>query len=466
MRMSTITTPAAAARQELGASFAGELIGPDDAGYDEARTLYNAMIDKRPGLIARPADTAGVARIVAFAREHGLALAVHGGGHNGPGFGSVDDGVVCDLSLLRAITVDPEARTVDVGGGATWGEVDRATHEHGLATVSGIISTTGVGGLTLGGGHGHLSRKHGLTIDNLVEADVVLADGRTVRASADENPDLFWALRGGGGNFGVVTRFRYRLHPVSTVIAGPTFWPVEQAREVLRAYADFLPQAPRELNGFFAFHTVPPAPLFPEELHLRKICGVVWCFLGTAEEAEQLLAPMLEVGTPLLHAPGEVPYPALQGLFDELYAPGLQWYWRGDFVRDLPEEAIEQHARFGEEMPTLHSTMHLYPIDGAVHDVEPDDTAWAYRDVTWSAVFAGVDPDPANVDAIRRWSVGYQEATHPYSAGGAYVNFMMDEGEKRVRATYGPNYDRLTRVKAAYDPENVFRVNQNIRTVA
>ena len=464
--MSTTTTPATAARQELGASFAGELIGPDDAGYDEARTLYNAMIDKRPALSARPADSAGVARIVAFARAHGLALAVHGGGHNGPGFGSVDDGVVCDLSLLREITVDPEGRTVDVGGGATWGEVDRATHEHGLATVSGIISTTGVGGLTLGGGHGHLSRKHGLTIDNLVEADVVLADGRTVRASADENQDLFWALRGGGGNFGVVTRFRYRLHPVSTVIAGPTFWPVEQAREVLRAYADFLPQAPRELNGFFAFHTVPPAPLFPEELHLRKICGVVWCFLGSAEEAERLLAPMLEVGTPLLHAPGEVPYPALQGLFDDLYAPGLQWYWRGDFVRTLPEEAIEQHARFGEEMPTLHSTMHLYPIDGAVHDVAPDDTAWAYRDVTWSAVFAGVDPDPANVDAIRRWSVGYQEATHPYSAGGAYVNFMMDEGQKRVRATYGPNYERLTRVKAAYDPENVFRVNQNILPAA
>ncbi|HEU0336798.1 MAG TPA: FAD-binding oxidoreductase [Gaiellaceae bacterium] len=464
--MSNITTAATAARQELGASFAGELIGPDDAGYDEARTLYNAMIDKRPALIARPADAAGVARIVAFAREHGLALAVHGGGHNGPGFGSVDDGVVCDLSLLREIAVDPAARTVDVGGGATWGEVDRATHEHGLATVSGIISTTGVGGLTLGGGHGHLSRKHGLTIDNLVEADVVLADGHTVRASADENPDLFWALRGGGGNFGVVTRFRYRLHPVTTVIAGPTFWPVEQAREVLRAYAEFLPQAPRELNGFFAFHIVPPAPLFPEELHLRKVCGVVWCFLGTAAEAAKLLAPMLEVGTPLLHGPGEVPYPALQGLFDDLYAPGLQWYWRGDFVRDLPEEAIEQHACFGEEIPTLHSLMHLYPIDGAVHDVGREDTAWAYRDVTWSAVFAGVDPDPANADAIRRWSVGYQEATHPYSAGGAYINFMMDEGEKRVRATYGPNYERLTRVKAAYDPDNVFRVNQNIRPAA
>jgi FAD/FMN-containing dehydrogenase len=463
--MSTITTPASAARQEL-ASFAGELIGPDDPGYDEARTLYNAMIDKRPALIARPADAAGVAEVVGFARKHGLALAIHGGGHNGPGFGSVDDGVVCDLSLLRAIAVDQAARTVDVAGGATWGEVDRATHEHALATVSGIISTTGVGGLTLGGGHGHLSRKHGLTIDNLVEADVVLASGDTVRASADENADLFWALRGGGGNFGVVTRFRYRLHPVSTVVAGPTFWPVEQSREVLRAYAEFLPQAPRELNGFFAYHTVPPAPLFPEELHLRKICGVVWCFLGTVEEAEELLAPMLEVGTPLLHAPGEVPYPALQGLFDELYAPGLQWYWRGDFVRDLPEEAIEQHARFGEAMPTLHSTMHLYPIDGAVHDVGRDDTAWAYRDVTWSAVFAGVDPDPANADAIRRWSVGYQEATHPYSAGGAYVNFMMDEGEGRVRATYGPNYERLSRVKAAYDPDNVFRVNQNIRPAA
>jgi FAD/FMN-containing dehydrogenase len=464
--MSTVTTPAAAAKRELAGTFEGQLIAPEDAGYDEARSLYNAMIDKRPALIARPTNAAAVARVVAFAREHGLALAIHGGGHNGPGFGSVDDGVVCDLSLLREITVDPDGRTVDVGGGSTWGEVDRATHEHGLATVSGIISTTGVGGLTLGGGHGHLSRKHGLTIDNLLEADVVLANGDQVRASSEENADLFWALRGGGGNFGVVTRFRYRLHPVSTVIAGPTFWAVEESREVLRVYADLLPQAPRELNGFFAYHTVPPAPLFPEELHLRKICGVVWCYLGTLEEAERAVAPFLEVGTPLLHALSEVPYPALQGLFDELYAPGLQWYWRGDFVRDIPEEAIEQHHRFGAAMPTMHSTMHLYPIDGAVHDVGAGDTAWAYRDVTWSAVFAGVDPDPANVEAIRRWSVGYQEAIHPYSAGGAYINFMMDEGQSRVRATYGGNYERLAQVKRTYDPENVFRVNQNIAPAA
>ena len=460
--MSAVTTTARAVREQLGRAFRGELIGPEDPGYDGARSLYNAMIDKRPALIARPADAGEVPRVVRLAREHGLPLAVHGGGHNGPGLGSVDDGVVCDLSAIRGVAVDPEARTADVGGGATWGEVDRATHEHGLATVSGIISTTGVGGLTLGGGHGYLSRKHGLTIDNLVEADVVLASGDVVRASATEEPDLFWALRGGGGNFGVVTRFRYGLHPVSTVVAGPTFWPVEQSRDVLRAYADFLPRAPRELNGFFAYHTVPPAPLFPEELHLRKICGVVWCYLGAPEEAERLIAPLLEVGTPVLHALGEVPYPDLQGLFDELYAPGLQWYWRGDFVRDLPDEAIEQHARFGEAMPTLHSTMHLYPIDGAVHDVSPAETAWAHRDVTWSAVFAGVDPDPANVDAIRRWSIGYQEATHPYSAGAAYVNFMMEEGSGRVQATYGPNYERLARVKAAYDPENVFRVNQNV----
>jgi FAD/FMN-containing dehydrogenase len=464
--MSTMTTPAAAARAKLG-GFAGQLIGPEDADYDEARALYNAMIDKRPALIARPVDAAEVARVVGFAREQGLALAIHGGGHNGPGFGSVDDGVVCDLSLLREITVDPAARTVDVGGGCTWGEVDRATHEHGLATVSGIISTTGVGGLTLGGGHGHLSRKHGLTIDNLLEADVVLANGDIVRASADESPDLFWALRGGGGNFGVVTRFRYRLHPVSTVIAGPTFWPVEQSREVLRAYAEFLPKAPRELNGFFAYATVPPAPLFPEELHLRKICGVVWCYVGSLEDAEREIAPLLEqLETPILHAPGEVPYPALQGLFDELYAPGMQWYWRGDFVRELPEEAIEQHARFGEALPTMHSTMHLYPIDGAVHDVGAGDTAWAYRDVTWSAVFVGVDPDPGKADEIRRWTVDYQEATHPYSAGGAYINFMMDEGQSRVQATYGANYERLARIKGQYDPENVFRVNQNVRPAA
>jgi FAD/FMN-containing dehydrogenase len=461
--MSSVTTPALAAQQELS-GFEGRLIGPQDGDYEEARSLFNAMIDKRPAVIARCANADDVTRALGFAREHGLVVAIRGGGHNGAGLGSCDDGLVIDLSLLRDVQVDPEARTVRVGGGCTWAEVDAATNEHGLATPSGIISTTGVGGLTLGGGLGHLTRKCGLAIDNLLEADVVLASGEQVRASADENPDLFWALRGGGGNFGVVTSFVFRLHDVGTVIAGPTFWAVEQGVEVLSAYRDFLPNAPRELNGFFLFTTVPPAPPFPEELHMRKVCGVVWCHVGSEEEAAAAMAPLLDaLPEPLMHGPAPMPHPAIQGAFDGLYPKGDQWYWRADFVNDIPDEAVEIHARFGAAMPTWKSTMHLYPIDGAAHDVGSADTAWAYRSANYGSVFAGVDPDPANVDAIRRWSIDYQEALHPYSAGGAYVNMMMDEGQERVRASYGDNYDRLAQIKAEYDPDNVFRVNQNIQ---
>ena len=454
--------PAEGMRRELQSGFAGELIAPQDADCDEARKVYNAMIDRRPALIARCADAQDVARAIGFARAHDLPLAVRGGGHNGAGLGICDDGVVADLSLLREITVDPRTRTARVGGGCTWGQIDRATHAHGLATPSGFISTTGVGGLTLGGGIGYLTRCCGLTIDNLLEADLVLADGTPARASADENPDLFWAIRGGGGNFGVATSFQFALHPVSTVLAGPTFWPLEQTQQVMRAYREFLPNAPRELNGFLALLTVPPAPPFPEELHFRKVCGIVWCYLGPAEQAPDALAPMLEVGKPLMHAVGPMPYPDFQRMFDALYPPGLQWYWRADFVRELSDEAIDRHAAFAERLPTLHSTMHLYPIDGAAHDIGPADTAFSYRDANWAQVIVGVDPDPANAGAIRQWTVDYWEATHPYAAGGGYINFLIDEGQDHVRASYRDNYQRLAEVKADNDPDNVFRVNQNI----
>jgi FAD binding domain/Berberine and berberine like len=460
-----VNAPAAlmqSARTEMPA-FAGSFTGPDDPGYEEARAVYNAMIDRRPGLIAAPADAEDVAKVVSFAASHDLPLAVRGGGHNGAGLGTCDDGVVLDLSGLKDIQVDPGARTVRVGGGCLWGEVDAATGEHGLATPSGIISTTGVGGLTLGGGIGHLTRKCGLSIDNLVEAEVVLASGERARAAADENPDLFWAIRGGGGNFGVVTSFLFRLHEVGTIVGGPTFWPVEQGAEVLAAYRDFLPGAPRELNGFFAFASVPPAPPFPDELHLRKVCGVVWCYAGDPADAAEAMAPLLDATPePVLHGPQEMPLPALQSAFDPVYPAGDQWYWRADFVKEIPDAAVEAHAEFGAAMPTWQSTMHLYPIDGAAHDVGASDTAWAYRDAQWGSVFAGVDKDPANADAIREWTVDYFEALHPYSAGGAYVNMMMDEGQERVKASYGANYDRLTQVKAKYDSTNVFRVNQNI----
>ena len=462
--MSTTVSPAAAARRELAGDFGGELIAPDDAGYEEARQVYNAMIDRRPALIVRCTSPADVARAIRFAREHDLPLAVRGGGHNGAGLGTVDDGLVIDLAPINHVEVDPAARTVRVGGGCTWGEVDRATNEHGLATPSGIISTTGVGGLTLGGGLGHLTRSCGLTIDNLLEAEMVLANGEQVRASADDHPDLYWAIRGGGGNFGVVTSFLFRLHRVDNVFGGPTFWPVEQAEEVLSVYREFLPGAPRELSGFFAFHTVPPAPPFPEEIHLRKVCGIVWCHTGSEQEAGEAMKPLLDaVPEPLMQGVQSMPHPVLQSAFDGLYPKGDQWYWRADFVKEVPDEAVREHARFGAAMPTMKSTMHLYPVDGAAHDLSPSDTAWSYRDATWSTVYAGVDPDPEQVESIRNWSIDYFEALHPYSAGGAYVNMMMDEGRERVRASYRGNYDRLARVKATYDPDNAFRVNQNIQ---
>jgi FAD/FMN-containing dehydrogenase len=449
------------------ADFQGRLIGPQDSDYEEARAVFNAMIDRRPALIARCAGGGDVAKAVGFARDHGLLLAVRGGGHNGAGLGTCDDGVVIDLSLLKQIEVDPGARTVRVGGGCTWGEVDRATGEHGLATPSGIISTTGVGGLTLGGGLGHLTRKCGLTIDNLLEAEVVLASGEQVRANASEHRDLYWALRGGGGNFGVVTSFLFRLHEVGTIFGGPTFWPAEQGDEVLSVYREFLPSAPRELNGFFAYHIVPPAPPFPEAIHLRKVCGIVWCYVGAEADATRAMAPLLaEVPEPLMHGVQAMPHAMLQGAFDGLYPPGDQWYWRADFVTEIPDEAIQIHAEYGCELPTMKSTMHMYPIDGAAHDVGPNDTAWSYREARWGSVFAGVDPEPTNAPTIRTWSIGYHEALHPYSAGGAYVNMMMDEGEERVRASYRDNYDRLSQIKRTYDPDNLFRVNQNIRPAA
>ena len=448
---------------DLAESLRGELLGPSDGGWDEARAVYNAMIDRQPRQIARCVDVADVMAAVNFARENGLLLSVRGGGHNAGGLGIADDALVIDLSAMRGVRVDPAAREVRVAGGSTWGDVDHATHAFGLATPSGIISTTGVGGLTLGGGIGHLARQFGLTIDNLLAVDMVLADGSFVTASEDENADLFWAVRGGGGNFGVVTSFLFRGNPVSEVVAGPTLWPLEATADVLRFYDEFIANAPEELNGFFAFLMVPPADPFPEELHMQKMCGVVWCYNGSPADADEALAPVRDFGPPSLYGPQPMPFPAIQSAFDGLYTPGLQWYWKADFVDELPEEAIMGHVEHGAKLPTLHSTMHLYPIDGAVNRVGEDDTAFTYRNSRWAQVIVGVDPDPANRDTITEWTRDYWEALHPHSAGGAYVNFLMhDEGEDRVKATYGKNYDRLAKVKGRYDPDNLFRVNQNI----
>jgi FAD/FMN-containing dehydrogenase len=440
----------------------GELIEPGITRYDEARKVYNAMIDRKPRLIARCADAADVIAAVKFGREHKLPLSIRGGGHNAAGLGICDDGLVIDLSPIRYVRVDPKKRTVLVGGGALWGDVDHAAHAFGLAVPGGIISTTGVGGLTLGGGIGHLTRQCGLTIDNLLGVDVVLADGRVVTASANENSDLLWAVRGGGGNFGVVTSFLFRAYPIHTNYAGPTLWPMEEAAEVLRWYRDFITKAPGSLNGFFAFLTVPPGPPFPEHLHNKKMCGIVWCYTGPLKQAERVFKPIRNFKTPALDMVGHIPHPALQSMFDALYPPGLQWYWKADFVRKLGDEAIALHVEYGAMLPTMHSTMHLYPINGKAGSINNGATPWSYRNATWAGVILGVDPSPANKEKISSWAKDYWTALHPYSAGGAYVNFMMEEGEDRIRATYGKNYNRLAKIKKRYDPTNLFRVNQNI----
>jgi len=398
---------------------------------------------------------------VNFAREYKLETSIRSGGHNGPGLALVDDGLVIDLSLMRGIRVDPQKRTARVEAGCTWGDVDHATHAFGLATVSGVISTTGVGGLTLGGGHGYLTRKCGLTIDNLISADVVLADGNLVHASKEENPDLFWALRGGGGNFGVVTSFEYRLHPVKNVIAGPLFWPIDQLEATMKWYRDWLPELPEDVYAFYLTAEVPAAEPFPEAIHGEKVCGLLWCYTGPEDEFGKFLQQAREVAKPIFEFTGEMPYPALQSMFDGLYPPGDQWYWKGDFVKELSDEAIAVHKRFGE-VPTTKSTMHLYPVNGAAHKIESVETAWEKRDAHWSMVIAGVDPDPENIDKIENWAKNLWEALHPHTLGGAYINFMMEEGKDRIKATYGANYKRLQKIKAKYDPDNFFHVNQNI----
>ena len=448
----------------LAAGFRGDLITPADAGYEEARCIYNAMIDKRPLLIARCENVADVIAAVNFARDNHLTTAVRGGGHNGAGLALVDDGLVIDLSPMKGVRVDPVARTVRVEGGCTWGEVDHAAHAFGLAVPSGIISTTGVGGLTLGGGHGYLSRKYGLTIDNLLAVDVVMADGRFVTAGAGENQDLFWAVRGGGGNFGVVTSFLFQAHPVGMVYGGPIIWPIDQAEEIMRWYLDFIKDAPEDIYGWFGFHRVPTGSPLPEALYGAHGCVICWCYTGPMEKAEEVFKPIRALGTPALDLAGPLPFPALQSMFDQIYyPPGLQWYWKADFVKEVGEEAIALHLQYGSDLPSELCTMHLYPINGAVHRVGENDTAFSYRDMTFSSVIVGVDADPANAERVSQWARNYWGALHPFSAGGGYVNFMMEEGQDRVRATYRDNYRRLATIKHKYDPANFFHVNQNIK---
>ena len=441
----------------------GKLLSPQDSGYDTARKVYNGMIDKHPALIAQCSDVDDVVTMVNYARENNLLLAVKGGGHNGAGSGVCDDGLVIDLSGMKRIEVDADKQTVWVEGGCLLRELDAATHEYGLAVPTGINGTTGVAGLTLGGGLGYLTRHCGLTIDNLLEANMVLADRRVVKASATENPDLFWAIRGGGGNFGIVTSFLFRAHPISTVVAGPMLYELDDAKEIMQWYRAYIKDAPDEINGWFAFLTVPPGPPFPEHLHLKKMCAILWCYSGPVDEADKLLGPIRAVKTPALDLVGPMPVPVLQGLFDALYPPGIHTYWKADFMNELTDEAIDIHLQHAAKLPTMLSTMHLYPINGAAARVGNQETAWNYRNATWAMVIVGIDPDAANDALITSWAKNYWQDLHPYGAGGAYVNFMMDEGEDRVKATYGDNYERLVAIKTKYDPNNLFRVNQNIK---
>lgn len=441
----------------------GNVIQIGDDEYEEARAVYNGMIDKRPALIAQCANAGDVMAAVKYGREQGMDIAIRGGGHNGGGLGTVDGGLVIDLSLINNVRVDPEARTVRVGGGAVWGDVDTATHAFGMAVPTGVVSTTGVGGLTLGGGMGNLTRKYGLTIDSLLEADMVLADGSFVTASEDNHPDLFWAIRGGGGNFGVVTSFLFRGNDVSMDYAGPMLWELEHTKDVLQWYREWMPEQPDDINGWFAFVTV-PGPPFPEPLHGKKMCGIFWTCTGAEGQNEAALDAARAAAPVAFEHVGWMPHPAWQSMFDPLLPPGLQWYWKADFVKEIPDAAIDEHIKYAKALPTPLSQMHMYPIDGAAARVGADETAWANRDAKWGMVMVGVDPDPANSGKIISWARDYWNAIHPYSTGGAYVNFMMDdEGQERVKATYGSNYERLVDVKTKYDPDNALHINQNIK---
>ncbi len=449
--------------EELKQLAKGEIILPNDKNYDEARTIYNAMIDKHPAIIFKCKDVDDVIAAVKFGRENGLEVSIRSGGHNGAGLALVEGGLVIDLSQMKDIKVNPKKKTAKVQPGNTLHDLDKATHEHGLALPVGINGTTGVAGLTLGGGLGYLSRKGGLAIDNLLEAEVVLATGELVTANAISHPGLFWALRGGGGNFGVVTSFTFNLLPIKNVYAGPMFWPIDQAEETMKFYDEVTKNASNDLYGFFAFLIVPPGDPFPKELHNQNVCGIVWCYTGPKEKAEEVFKSIRAFGPPILDWVGEMSIPALNGLFDDLYPKGLQWYWRAHYVNELTDECIQENIKFGSNIPTFHSTTHFYPIDGKVHEVSQEATAWANRGARWAQVIVGVSPDPADAEKVTQWCKDYYEGIKSYAIGGSYVNFMMEEGQERVKAGYKGNYERLTKIKKKYDPDNYFHINQNIK---
>ena len=440
----------------------GDVIAPDDAGFEDARKVHNGMIDKRPAMIVRIANASDAMTTVNFARDSGLDLSVRGGGHSGPGFGTNDGGVVLDFSRMRGVRVDPGAKTARAEGGATWGDFNAATHAYGLATTGGVISTTGIAGLTLGGGIGYLSRGHGLSLDNLISADVVTADGKILVASEAENADLFWAIRGGGGNYGVCTSLEYALQPVQTVYWGPMFYEVEETEKIFKFYREYIKTAPREMGCFPAFQIAPPLPFFPEDRHGDMFVGIVACWSGDPAKGERQFKPFHDVAEVKAEMVGPVPYPAINAAFDGLFPTGIRQYWKGNFVKELTDGAIAAHVQHGPNAPTVSSTMHLYPINGACQDVAADATAFGHRDANFSMVVLAASDDPANDAAHTKWVRDYSAAVAPYSEPGGYVNFMDEDDSGRVRENYGGNFDRLVELKRRYDPDNFFRINQNI----
>jgi len=453
----------AAAVHTLAAGLHGLLIAPDDAGYDGARRVWNGLIDRRPALIAQCADADDVVRAVRFAAEHELSVAIRGGGHNVAGFGTCDGGLVVDLSRMAAVSVDAAARTARAQGGLSWGPVDRATIAAGLATTGGLVSTTGIGGLTLGGGIGWLMRKHGLTIDNLLAADLVTADGTRVTASAASNPDLFWGLRGGGGNFGVVTEFTYRLHPQDPMVfGGAMFFPAARAGEVLRAYAAWVRTLPDELTSLAVFLTAPPEPFMPPAVVGTPVIAVALCHSGSAEDGVRLVQPLRTLG-PVVDVVGPIPYLALQSMFDAGAPKGILSYWKTEYLGALGDRTIDTLVEHAGRMRAPFAQVHVHHVEGAVGRVPPDATAMGRRDAPFVLNVIGMWQDPAETDAQIKWVRVLADAVRPLGMGGQYLNFMGEESDERVRAAYGPEkYARLVELKRRYDPGNLFRHNQNI----